>query len=88
MRHNGSRRVMSRTCKVRMFFYEESQSGKAVCMTDKPNPEIAMRKVWIPKSLIEHTTKFPKVAGQQFQEHELTIPEFVAEQKLLGEFEV
>lgn len=71
-----------------MFFVQESGSGKAVCMTDSPNEKLPMRKVWIPKSLIEHTTKFPKVPGKPFQEWEITLPEFFVEQKLLSSFEV
>jgi len=76
------------TCKLRLFFYEKSESGKALRFVDKPTRADVKRWEWIPVSLILHTTKFPKVAGRDYQEWEITVPEFIAEQKNLGDFEV
>lgn len=71
-----------------MFFHEESQSSKAVRMVDKPRAADVRRFEWLPKSLLIHVSKFPKGAGADYAEWEMTIPEFLAEQKDLGEFEV
>ena len=78
----------SATCKVRLYFVEESSSGMALKFAFAPKRADAFKHIWIPKSVIEHTTKFPKGDGHDYAQYELTIPEWIAEQKDLGDCEV
>lgn len=71
-----------------MFFHEESQSGRAVRMVDKPRAADVRRFEWLPRSLLIHVSKFPKAPNADYAEWECEIPEWLAEQKNLGAFEV
>lgn len=73
--------------KIRMYYHEDSESGKAVRMVNSADPSKVTRFVWLPKSMLEHITKFPKVPGK-YQEWEITLPRFLVEQKTLEDFEV
>ena len=74
------------TVKIRMFLKRESD--KALCYVNKPRDLEVTRTEWIPKSMVEHTTKFPPVGGTHYREHEITLPVWLVEQKDLGEFQV
>ena len=64
--------------KVRLWFVRESEKARQYCKVPKSRNPVAASPdfVWIPKSLIEHTTKRPSADGVEWPEHEVTVEEW------------
>lgn len=67
--------------KVRLYFVQQSGSGKAYQFYDAAKRGAGKKHVWIPKSLIDHISKFPKGESHDYAEWELTVPAWVTEEK-------
>lgn len=67
------------TIKLRLF--EVEKRDKAILFSKVPDSNRGMNTVWLPRSQIEHITRRPDPNGGKWPECEVTIPEWLAEEK-------
>jgi len=73
---------------VRLWFLWETDKARCYCRL--PSSRIpawdlfnAEDKLWVPKSIIEHTTKRPPKPGECWPEHEVKLPDWFVEKERL-----
>ena len=70
---------------ARLWFVRESAAARRYCKLPKtrnPGSDIAgnTNYFWVPKSLVEHTQKRPSRDGVEWQEHDVKVPDWFAEE--------
>ena len=73
---------------VRLFYVRASAAARRYCKLPKsrnPGSDVMdnTNYVWVPLSLVEHTTKRPSKDGVEWDEHHVTLPDwFITHEKL------
>lgn len=68
---------------VRVVCYEVATTDKALCLSRLPRSRItgSPKGTWIPKSMIEHITRYPPEPQENWRKIEITVEEWMAEKK-------
>lgn len=57
---------------MRLYFIRETDKARLYSKTDPANPNRDLHEFWVPKSIIEHTTK-------RGNEHDVKLPDWFLE---------
>lgn len=74
--------------RVRLWFVRESAAARRYCKLPKsrnPGRDIPgnANYVWVPRSVVEHTTKRPSADGVEWDEHDVAVQDWFAERENL-----
>ena len=69
---------------IQLWFIKESPTGKARYYSRIPASRgpVETDKVWVPRSVISHTTKQPAKPGEAWPEHHMQIEDWFAEREI------
>ena len=73
---------------MRLWFLRETENARCYCRLPSSRviaPGALDREeiVWVPKSIVEHTTKRPPKPGEVWAEHEVKLPDWFVEKERL-----
>ena len=71
---------------VRLWFVRETAAARRYCKLPKsrnPGSDVFGNEnyVWIPRSVVEHTTKRPSKDGVEWPEHELAVADWFVDKE-------
>ena len=74
--------------RVRLWFVRETAAARRYCKLPKarnPGQDLMdnVNYVWVPRSVVEHTTKRPSEDGVEWPEHDVELPDWFVEKERL-----
>jgi hypothetical protein len=67
--------------RLRMWFIDETDKARLYSRVPSSRSEDVGNRVWIPRSVVEHTTKRPAHNGEKWPEHELIVADWFAQKE-------